>query len=99
MFALARSGGIPDSLTGRTPFRPSPVTAEPRELRRLGEPRSQPSGDPVAAEDPKDDPDAESRSADTHGDIERDVDPVVLPRRSEGPPRTTAQTLFMVIGP
>jgi hypothetical protein len=57
------------------------------------------SGDPVAAEDrPRNDPDAESRTADPDGDIDRDVDPVVLPRRSEGL-RTTTQMFVMVMGP
>jgi hypothetical protein len=99
MFALARSGGIPDSLTGRTPFSPSPAAAEPRELGRRREPPSRASGDPVAAEDSRrNDRDAESPPADTPGAIERDVDPVVLLRRSEGP-RTIAQTFVLVMGP
>jgi hypothetical protein len=84
MFAPARSGGTPDSLTGRTPLGPSPVAVEPRELGRRGEPRSQASGDLVAAEVRRRiDPDAESRLADTLSDIERDVNPMVLPRRAQ----------------
>jgi len=81
MFAPARSGGTPDSLTGRTPSALPQRLLNPGSWGAAANRAHRPLGDPVAAEGRRRiDPDAESRPADTHRDIERDVDPMSLPR-------------------
>jgi hypothetical protein len=83
MFAPARSRGTPDSLTRRTPSALPEWLLNPRSWGTAANRAHRPLGDPVAAEGRRRiDPDAESRPADTQSDNERDVDPMILPRRS-----------------